>query len=116
MAGMIREIMMVDLRQSELFAWQNRNFGINDYTGMQCALGMAEEVGEVCHHILKGMQGIRGGINGINKSEIADGVADVLIYGLQLLSFLGLDAEQEISSVITKVLRRDWRANRKGKE
>jgi len=116
MAGTIREIMMVDLRQSELFAWQNRNFGINDYTGMQCALGMAEEVGEVCHHILKGMQGIRGGINGINKSEIADGVADVLIYGLQLLSFLGLDAEQEISSVITKVLRRDWRANRKGKE
>jgi len=24
MAGTLREIMMVDLRQSELFAWQNR--------------------------------------------------------------------------------------------
>ncbi|MFZ2950912.1 MAG: hypothetical protein WA003_15665 [Desulfuromonadaceae bacterium] len=100
--------MMIDLRQGELRAWQDLNFGTNDFIAMQCALGMAEEVGEVCHHVLKGTQGIRGGVNGINKDEIADGVADTLIYGLQLLSFLGINAEVEIAAVIEKVLKRDW--------
>ena len=106
---------MIDLRQQELFKWQDLNFGTPDDTPLKCALGMAEETGEVCHHVLKGMQGIRGGVNGINKEEIADGVADVLIYGIQLLSFLGLDAEVEISAVIKKVLQRDWRNNPTGK-
>jgi len=106
---------MIDLRQKELSDWQDRNFGTPEDTALKCALGMAEETGEVCHHVLKGMQGIRGGVNGMNKAEIADGVADVLIYGLQLLSFLELDAEKEISAVIEKVLQRDWRANPTGK-
>lgn len=104
---------MIDLKQKELAGWQVKNFGQAD--ALQCALGMAEEVGEVCHHVLKGTQRIRGGMNGLNKAEIADGVADTLIYGLQLLSVLGLDAEKEIAAVIKKVLRRDWKNNPEGK-
>lgn len=104
---------MIDLKQEELAGWQVKNFGQAD--ALQCALGMAEEVGEVCHHVLKGTQRIRGGVNGLNKKEIADGVADTLIYGLQLLSVLGLDAEKEISAVIEKVLQRDWKGNPSGK-
>ena len=105
---------MIDLKQKELDEWQARNFGRHDDDALKCALGMAEEVGEVCHHVLKGMQRIRGGVNGMNKAEIADGVADTLIYGLQLLSVIGLDAEAEISAVIEKVLNRDWVNNPKG--
>ncbi len=100
---------MIDLKQKELADWEERNFGRHDDDVLKVALGMAEEVGEVCHHVLKGTQKIRGGLNGMNKAEIADGVADTLIYGIQLLSRLDMDAEKEISEVIDKVLARDWK-------
>lgn len=107
---------MIDLKQKQLKEWQERNFGIYEDDIFKCSIGMAEEVGEVCHHILKGSQNIRGGVDGINVKEVADGVADTLIYGIQLLSKLGLDAEKEISEVIDKVLKRDWKKDPKGKE
>jgi len=106
---------MIDLQQEELAEWQERNFGKHDDDILKCAVGMSEEVGEVCHHVLKGTQGIRGGVNGINKKEVADGVADVLIYGLQLLSKLGMDAEHEIAITIQNVLARDWKQDPIGK-
>lgn len=107
---------MIDLKQKELKEWQSKNFGNYPDDALRCAIGMAEEVGEVCHHVLKGTQKIREGINGINKEEVADGVADALIYGLQLLSTLGIDAEKEIAAVIEKVLQRDWKKNPSGPE
>ena len=61
---------------------------------MQFSLGMAEEVGEVAHHILKGVQGIRGGVNGFDINQIADGVVDSGVYGQQLLSHFGVDSEK----------------------
>ena len=106
----------IDLKQQELYEWQKRNFGEHEDNALKFALGMAEEVGEVCHHVLKGTQKIRGGVNGINKKEVADGVADVLIYGLQLLSHLGMDAEHEIELVIHNILARDWVGNPEGKQ
>lgn len=99
---------MIDLKQKELKEWQIRNFGIHNDDLLRCGLGMSEEVGETCHHILKGTQKIRGGINGLNIEEIADGVADTLIYGLQILSLIGVDAEIVIKETIDKVLERDW--------
>lgn len=105
----------MDLKQKELAEWQERNFGTHDDDIIKCALGMAEEVGEVCHHVLKGTQKIRGGIDGINRKEVADGVADVLIYGIQLLSKLGMDAEHEIEMVIHNVLARNWVDDPEGK-
>ena len=107
---------MIDLRQKDLAEWQEKNFGTHGDDVLKCALGMSEEVGEVCHHVLKGNQGIRGGMNGMNKKEIADGVADVLIYGIQLLNKLGLDAEEEIEAVMIGVLRRNWKKNPAGKD
>ena len=109
---------MIDLRQTELAAWQEKNFEVGQDLTLKCVVGMAEELGEVSHHVLKGLQGIRGirggEWKGINREEVADGVADVLIYGIQLLSSLDLDAEVVIKEVIEKVLRRDWVANPSG--
>ena len=99
---------MLDLRQQELKEWQIKNFGHKEILPEHLALGMAEEVGEVCHHVLKGVEGIRGGVDGINKTEVADGIADTIIFGIQLFSHLGMDAEVEISKVIDKVLQRNW--------
>lgn len=105
---------MIDLKQKQLKEWQNKNFGVHNDDVLKCALGIAEEAGEICHHVLKGSQKIRGGVDGINKEQVADGVADTLIYGIQLLSVLGLDAEEEITKVIEKVLKRDWIENPTG--
>lgn len=111
---------MISLRQKELKEWQDRNFPRSKYDNLnreelidmiitlQCALGMAEEVGEVCHHVLKGAQGIRGGVNGYNSLEIADRVDDAGIFGTNLLSMLGVDAEESKNKTINTVLKRDW--------
>lgn len=100
---------MISLRQKELSEWQKRNFGEHDDDILRVALGMAEEVGETCHQILKGVQKIRDGYAGIGTDEAADGVADTMIYGIQLLSLLNVNAEQVLSDTIEKILARDWK-------
>jgi len=99
---------MVRLHQDDLAEWNRKNFG--EQPSYVFALGMAEEVGELCHYILKRQQGIREGANGNNlKAEIADSFADTVIFGIGLMSAEGLDAERILAETITKVLARDWR-------
>lgn len=118
---------MIDLKQRELAEWQEMNFPRARYEAMskdqlidmvlimQFALGMAEEVGEVCHHVLKGTQQIREGVKGIDADEVADGVVDTHIFGTQLLTKLNKDIERETAEVTEKVLQRDWVNNPTGK-
>ena len=114
------------LRQTELKEWQERNFPPSLYDDLnreqlveririlELSIGMSEEVGELSHIILKASQKIREGISGkINKDLVADGFADTVIYGTQLLSKLGIDAEEAIQKTIDSVLKRDWANNRK---
>lgn len=117
----------MDLKQKELKEWQDHNFPRRRYEILskdqlidmiillQVALGINEEAGEIAHAVLKGTQGIREGINGIDKELVADGVSDNFIYGLQLLSELKVDAEAEIPKVIDQVLQRNWLDNPTGK-
>lgn len=105
---------MLDLKQEELRKWMVANFGATGEDILLMAMGMAEEVGELNHHVLKGWQGIRGGVGGFNKKEIADAVADTMIYGIQVMSILQMDAEKEVGLVIKKVLQRDWINNPEG--
>ena len=111
---------MISLKQKELKEWQERNFPTDGLMSLekeelikiiltlQVTLGICEEAGEVAHHVLKGTQSIRGGVKGINKKEVANGVGDNLIYGMQLLSLLNMDVEVEVEEVIREVLDRDW--------
>jgi len=105
---------MIDLKQKELAQWQAKNFGVHDTDLLRTALGCAEESGELCHAVLKGTQKIRDGVNGVDPLAVADAVADTLIYGIQAISAVGLDAETEIAKVIDKVLARDWSTNKSG--
>ena len=117
---------MIDLKQKELYNWQNTNFPSEDlkkYTknelikiikNLQMALGLCEEAGEIAHHGLNATQGIRGGVNGINKEQLGDGVADVLVFGQQLLSQNDINAEEVIDKTINEVLERDWKKNPTG--
>ncbi|KKN53802.1 hypothetical protein LCGC14_0598950 [marine sediment metagenome] len=103
------------LKQKELKKWQLANFGDSNSSDM--TLGMAEEVGELAHWILKRKQGIREGANGGDfKDEISDAFADVVIYGIQLLSDEGLDAEEAFTKTVAKVLNRNWKENPSGKD
>lgn len=111
---------MINLKQKELHDWQQKNFPTDGLLSLskeelvkiiltlQVTLGICEEAGEVAHNVLKGTQTIRGGIKGINKKEVANGVGDNLIFGMQLLSLLNMDVEVEVEEVIEEVLARNW--------
>lgn len=95
---------MISLRQTELAAWQEEIFG--DTTSERMCLGMQEELGELAHCLLKRKQRIREGTHSDLKEKIADAVADVMIFGIQLLHVEGLDAELVFSEVAEKILKR----------
>jgi len=103
------------LRQKELHEWQERNFGTKPDDDLRCTVGMSEELGELSHFILKTKQGIREGANSDCKDEIGDALGDILIYGIQLMTARGIDAEEAIAKTIEQVLQRDWKKNPTGK-
>jgi len=102
---------MIDLKQKELYEWQSRNFPRERYLVLS-----KEQLVDIIYTLqvtlLKGIQGIREGINGIDKEQVADGIADTLVYGQQLASELKIDLETEIPKVIDSVLVRNWIDNK----
>lgn len=103
---------MIDLRQKEFAAWQRRNFGTPELSDM--IHGMAEEVGELNHWYLKGKQGIRGANEEIAREKMADAFADTVVFGLQAMTCLGLDADEVLNKTFDEVLARDWKNNPDG--
>ena len=103
---------MIDLKQKELNEWQKYNFSEGLTSDM--IIGMLEELGELGHFYLKGKQGIREGANGDCKEKMADAFGDVVIYGIQVMTSIGLDAEDVLRDTITEVLKRDWKNNPAG--
>ena len=76
--------------------------------------GMAEEIGEMSHWYLKSKQGIRGADSMTSKEKMADAFGDVVVFGIQAMSCLGLDVEDVLNSVFAEVLARDWKNNPAG--
>ena len=63
--------------QEEYTKWLNRNFP-NSTPGDQL-LGVTEEIGELCHSVLKAKQGIRG-TKEEHEEAAKDAVGDLLIF------------------------------------
>jgi len=101
--------------QRELKRWQERNFD-EDCTGPEwMALGATEELGEVAHIIVKAKQRIRqhqAGLDEKSLDELADGVADTVIYLMQLCSHLGIDFGTTLFYTAETVMKRNWRKNK----
>lgn len=93
-------------------AWKQYNFGGTEVADMM--LGMSEEVGEMAHWYLKGKQGIRGITTSQAKEKMADAFADTVIFGIQAMSGIGLNAEDILEKVLVEVLARDWKNNPDG--
>jgi NTP pyrophosphatase (non-canonical NTP hydrolase) len=113
-----REEIMGDVfRQKELSEWQRKNFtkgeiGNCDVCVFHHLAGMCEELGELAHALLKYRQGIRGMTEVKMKEEVADAFGDVVVYGTQLLSELGIDAQETVEKTIEEVLKRDWKKDK----
>ena len=101
--------------QQRLKQWQEKNFD-EDCTGPEwMALGATEELGEVAHIIVKAKQRIRqhqAGLDDYSLNELADGVADTVIYLMQLCSHLGIDFGKTLFFTAETVMQRDWRTNK----
>jgi NTP pyrophosphatase (non-canonical NTP hydrolase) len=72
---------------------------------------MTEELGELAHPMLKHSQGIRGITEEQMKEQVGDAFGDINVYGCQLLTQLGLDAETSVTKAVDGVLKRDWKAD-----
>lgn len=96
---------MVNLRQKDLAEWQKRNFGTKTNGSEWQYMGMVEEVGELGHALLKKKQGIRN----MTHEDVADAFADTVIFGIQVMTAEGIDAEKAIEKTINEVLKRDWK-------
>jgi NTP pyrophosphatase (non-canonical NTP hydrolase) len=109
-------IKSLDELQKELFEWQKRNFNKNDTGIPWMVIGAAEEVGEICHVVLKARQKIREHQQGFDekaKFAIADGVADATIYLMQLCSHSKISFGETLFSVAKEVLKRNWKEKKK---
>lgn len=95
--------------QAEHWAWEQKNFpGKN--SPMTAALGCAEEVGELCHSVLKQHQGIRGHED--HEANAADAIADMFMYSMSFCNHKGIDLEDLITRTWEQVQKRDWQADK----
>ena len=98
--------MDLDDLQQEIAVWQDRNFATTGAT--ELLLGVAEEVGELSHAHLKGVQGIRHSRNQIREMK-KDAVGDILIYLMNYCSKEDLLFSDCLHSTwATIVKKRDW--------
>ena len=100
-------------RQKELAEWQKKNFskgetGNCDACVFRLLTGMTEELGELSHALLKYHQGIRGITEEQMKEQVADAFGDINVYGTQLLSVLGINAQEAVEQTVDEILKRDW--------
>ncbi len=95
--------------QVRLARWQQSNFGGSK--DWQLALGAAEEVGELCHALLKRSQRIRGMEDpAVYKEAVGDAIADVTVFLIQLASSHRLDFFTLLVETANKVMERNWTA------
>lgn len=99
--------MILENLQNEVGKWSWDNFGPQQ--AYRLLLGVAEEVGELCHAHLKGEQKIRDGRGESNDEEKMDAVGDLVIFLADYCEKAGLDMDLAVTLAWNKVKKRDWR-------
>jgi len=92
--------------QDEMHEWREKNFP-DSYAGHQL-LGVVEEVGELCHAVLKLEQGIRGDEKELMRDE-RDAIGDIAIYLMQYCAERGYCFEKILGTTWDQVKQRDWK-------
>jgi NTP pyrophosphatase (non-canonical NTP hydrolase) len=91
--------------QTDHKTWTDRNFPNAD--PVDAVLGVAEEVGELCHAILKQRQGIRG-TSEEHEAKAKDAVGDIVIYLLDVCTRRGWSFGEIVAETWAEVRKRDW--------
>lgn len=97
--------LQLSIMQEERNDWVAHNFPGDEV--INSVLGAVEEVGELAHHYLKAKQGIRGDAD-IHAAEMADAVADCVIFLAGVCSHLGIDYGVLVRDTWDMVKQRDW--------
>ena len=95
--------------QDEVSMWSRMNF--QDQPSYRPLLGIAEEVGELCHAHLKAEQDIRGSEQSHFDAK-CDAVGDIIIYLADYCSREGIDLEMALTLTWDSVKERDWIKNK----
>lgn len=95
----------LDDLQAEVFAWQTKNFG--EQPSENSLLGTVEEVGELCHAVLKQRQGIRGTAEE-HVAAAKDSIGDLMIFLLNYCSARGWSLARIVHETWSEVSERDW--------
>lgn len=90
--------------QTAVGAWSAKNFG--NQPSYRPLLGVAEEVGELCHAHLKAEQGIR--VNEDHFAAKCDAVGDIIIYLCDYCAHEGISLEVALATAWEEVSARDW--------
>lgn len=102
----------LDRLQEELHKWREGNFEPKTLTPLHQIIGMGEELGELCHHMLKQEQGIRGDWIE-HEREGMDAVGDLMIFCMGLCSLKGWNFGVILKTTAEEVLGRDWKSDPK---
>jgi NTP pyrophosphatase (non-canonical NTP hydrolase) len=71
------------------------------------ALGVAEEVGELCHAVLKFKQGIRGYDYNKTREEVEDAIGDIIIYAMGVADRFDINMEDALVKTVDHVISRN---------
>ena len=93
--------------QEEHREWAYRNFGGNINPALSL-LGVMEELGELAHAHLKGVQHIRGTTEEHNAAA-KDAIGDCIIFLSDYTSRRGWDLQAIVEETWAQVRQRDWR-------
>src|SRR5581483_12067265 len=96
--------------QAENASWVQANFPHHNTD--HPLLGVIEEVGELCHAVLKRKQNIRTEEDHIEKER--DAIGDIVIFLMDYCTCRGYDLTTVVNEVWEKVRLRDWRKDPSG--
>jgi len=87
--------------------WSKKNFGEHYGSGYRNLLGVAEEVGELCHAQLKGEQGIRHTDEEILRMK-KDAVGDIVIFLCNYCDSQGINLDECVNAAWQEIKHRNW--------
>jgi NTP pyrophosphatase (non-canonical NTP hydrolase) len=104
--------------QKHMKKWRQLHFPASRRESeLQCVLGASEEVGELCHAVLKARQGIRGFDSASKRREcVRDAVGDTVIFLMGVCDANGWQMQEIIEETMDKVLARGTKYSGKGSE
>jgi len=92
--------------QTENKLWVDHNFG--QHEPWQPIFGAMEELGELCHAVLKAKQGIRGTPE-LHRAAIIDAVGDIIVYLADFVNTVDIDLQNAVEDTWNTVKQRDWK-------